>query len=102
MSTPGAGTGMKVNFNTISQAQQDVHATSTRIDGLLDDLRQYLAPLVSTWEGVAAADYNAMQARWTSATTDLNVVLGQISLLLGEANSGYQFAESTNAGSWHA
>ncbi len=92
--------GITVTFGTISQAQSDVSNTVSRMDQQFDDLRQFLAPMVSTWEGGAAADYQVLQRRWDTAATDLNGVLGQISQLLGQAHASYTATESANAQMW--
>ena len=92
--------GITVTFGTISQAQSDVSNTVARMNGQLDDLRAFLAPMVGTWEGGASSDYQVLQKRWDSAAADLNTVLMQISQLLGQANQGYQATESANASVW--
>ena len=92
--------GITVTFGTISQAQADVSNTVTRIDQQLSDLRQYLAPLVASWEGGAATDYQALQRRWDGSANDLNAVLGQISSLLGRAHESYTVTESSNVSVW--
>ena len=92
--------GITVTFGTITQAQGDVANTVSRMDQQLNDLRQFLAPMVATWEGGAAADYQVLQRRWDTAANDLNGVLGQISQLLGQAHAGYTATESANARMW--
>ena len=93
-------TGTTVTFGTISQAQSDVSNTSARMDGQLNDLRSYLAPMVGAWSGGASDDYKVLQQRWDGAAADLNAVLMQISQLLGQANQGYQATEQANASVW--
>ncbi len=95
-----AATGITVTFGTIAQAQGDVSNTVARMNGQLDDLRAFLAPMVSTWEGGASSDYQVLQKRWDTAAADLNTVLMQISQLLGQANQGYQATEMANASVW--
>jgi 6 kDa early secretory antigenic target len=92
--------GITVSFGTVSQAQGDVANTVARIDQQLADLRNFIAPLVATWEGGASTDYQTLQKRWDNAANDMNVVLRQISQHLGQAHEGYQMTESANAGCW--
>lgn len=92
--------GITVTFGTIAQAQSDVANTVARIDSQLGDLRQYLAPMIAAWDGGASTDYQALQKRWDSAAGDLNMVLGQISQLLGRVHDGYRATESANASAW--
>jgi 6 kDa early secretory antigenic target len=92
--------GITVTFATIQQAQGDVAATVNRVDGQLNDLKSYLAPLVASWEGSASTDYQTLQRRWDSASSDLNRVLAQISQMLGQTHDTYQQTESANRGIW--
>jgi WXG100 family type VII secretion target len=92
--------GITVTFGTISQAQGDVSSTVSRIDSQLNDLRQFLAPLVASWEGGASADYQVLQKRWDGAAGDLNGVLANISQLLGQAHDGYRSTEMANTAVW--
>jgi WXG100 family type VII secretion target len=92
--------GITVAFGTVAQAQGDVTNTVSRIDQQMADLRQFISPLVASWEGGASADYQVLQKRWDSAATDLNSVLAQIGRLLGQAHDGYRTTESANAATW--
>lgn len=92
--------GITVSFGTITQAQSDVTNTVSRVESQLGDLRQYLAPLVASWEGGASTDYQTLQRRWDSAAGDLNSVLQQIGQLLGRVHDGYRSTESANSACW--
>ncbi len=94
--------GITVTFGTIQQAQGDVAATVSRVDGQLNDLKSFLAPLISGWEGSASSDYQTLQKRWDTAATDLNQVLQRISQMLGETHDNYQAAEARNRGIFSA
>ena len=74
--------------------------TAARISGQLEDLRRFLAPLVTGWEGQAAAAYQAEQRRWDAAAADLAGVLAQIGVALGAANDSYRRVEQVNAARW--
>lgn len=95
-----AATGITVSFGTVMQAQADVANTVSRIESQLGDLRQFLAPLVASWDGGASSDYQTLQKRWDTTANDLNAVLAQISQLLGQAHDGYRQTESANAACW--
>lgn len=95
-----ASNGVKVTFQTIAQAQGDVSNTVARINQQHSDLRNYLAPLVSSWEGSASGDYQTLQRRWDSASTDLNAVLQEISRMLGTAHDTYRQTEQANTAVW--
>lgn len=94
--------GIVVTFGTIMQAQSDVANTVAKIDSQLNDLRSFLAPMVSTWQGGAATDYQQLQRKWDAAAGDMNMVLGQISQMLGSTHDSYRETESRNAATWTA
>lgn len=91
---------IKVTFSALDAAQGDVSTTASRIRAQLDDLRRYLAPMVATWQGQAAQDYQAKQRQWDTAAADLFAVLAQIGVALGAANDSYQQVERANAARW--
>lgn len=96
MSTPE----IKVTFSALGAAQGDVAGTASRITAQLEDLKRYLAPMVATWQGRAAEDYQIKQRQWDTAATDIAAVLAQIGVALGRANDSYQQVESANAARW--
>lgn len=87
---------VRVSFGELSAAQSNITATVNAVNGQLDDLKRFLAPMASTWEGQAAETYNALQRQWDIAAADLNQVLAQIATAVGVANEQYQAAESAN------
>ncbi len=91
---------IKVTFGALEAAQADVAGTAARITGQLEDLQRFLAPLVATWEGQAATEYQAKQRQWDTAAADLAAVLAQIGVALGAANDSYRQVEQANAARW--
>ncbi|RKS72661.1 WXG100 family type VII secretion target [Motilibacter peucedani] len=89
-----------VTFSAIQGAEGDVAATSQNINGQLDDLKSYLAPMVSTWTGAASENYQAKQKQWDEAAAELNAILAQIGKALGDAGQEFQAAENSNASIW--
>jgi 6 kDa early secretory antigenic target len=94
------GSEIKVTFGALSTAQGDVAATASRITTQLDDLKRFLAPMVATWTGAAAQDYQAKQRQWDTAAADISAVLAQIGVALGAAHDSYRQVETTNAARW--
>ena len=88
---------IKVTFGQLQATQEHTQQTVASMNSQLQDLKSYLAPLVSTWEGQAAENYNAKQRQWDTAANDLNEVLAAIGRALGSVNEGYQSTESQNA-----
>jgi WXG100 family type VII secretion target len=91
---------IKVTFGALGAAQSDVATTASRISGQLEDLKRFLAPMVATWHGQAAADYQLKQRQWDTAAADIAAVLAQIGVALGTANDNYQQVERANAARW--
>jgi early secretory antigenic target protein ESAT-6 len=91
---------MLVTFGALSTAESDARTIAGQIDATLDDLRAYLAPMVSTWSGSAATEYNGLQSQWDTAAAELNTVLRTIADALRTANENYGEAERTNTGMW--
>lgn len=91
---------IKVTFGELANAQQNVARTSQQITAQLEDLKRFLAPMVATWSGAAADDYNVKQRQWDTAAADLTAVLAQIGVAVGHANDGYQQVEAANARRW--
>lgn len=96
----GTGSEIKVTFGALAAAQSDVSGTAARIATQLEDLRRFLQPMVATWRGTAAQDYQVRQKQWDTAAADLTAVLGQIGVALGAANDSYRQAENANAARW--
>jgi early secretory antigenic target protein ESAT-6 len=88
---------IKVTFGQLEATREQVSGTVTSVNGLLGDLHSYLQPMVTTWQGQAAENYQAKQRQWDQAANDLNEVLAAIGRALGSANEGFQSTESQNA-----
>lgn len=91
---------IKVTFGELANAQQSVAATSQRITAQLEDLKRFLAPMVATWTGAAAEEYQVRQRQWDTSAADLTAVLARIGVAVGQANDGYQQVEAANARRW--
>ncbi len=91
---------MLVTFGAVEQAASDTDSVAAQISQELQDLRTYLQPLVSTWEGAASGDWQSLQNRWNTSADDLNNVLKQIASNLRIAASNYVNTENTNASIW--
>lgn len=89
-----------VTFGEIEAGRGNVASTASRVQQTLDDLKQFLAPLVSTYTGSAAEAWQAKQAEWDRAAGEIQQVLASIGVALGTANEAYQQAEHSNAARW--
>ncbi|MFZ2598729.1 WXG100 family type VII secretion target [Corynebacterium casei] len=91
---------IKYQFGAISNAAADINSTSSRINGLLDDLKGVIAPMAATWEGESAAAYNVAQAKWDKAAAELNTVLATISNTVSQSNDRMSDVNRRAAASW--
>jgi len=94
------GASILVTFQSIMEASQNTKSTAAYMNQELDQLKRDLAQLKSIWEGQAAVDYKALQAKWDNATADLNQILADISQALDQAHQLYTETENANASVW--
>lgn len=87
---------INVNYAALGTAADDIRNTTTRVNGILDQLKSDIAPLVNTWEGAAQEAYRGKQAQWDQAAEDINRVLASIGTAVNDALSRYQEGESRN------
>ena len=67
---------LSYNFDEIEYTvRQEIHATSARLNGALEDLRAQIAPLQQVWTRDAAEAYRVEQLRWEQAAGALNEIL---------------------------
>ncbi|PFG27194.1 ESAT-6-like protein [Corynebacterium renale] len=91
---------IRYQFGAIDAAATDIQATSARINQLLDELKSFLAPMVSTWEGQSAEAYNEAQARWDKSAAELNTILATISKTVRQGNDQMADVNRAAAASW--
>lgn len=89
-----------VNAQTLNEGASDTDTIAGQIEQQLGDLKGYLAPLVASWSGEAASDYQALQTKWNTSAEDLNAVLRQIAGALRAAADNYVSGEQANSSMW--
>jgi WXG100 family type VII secretion target len=89
-----------VSAQALDGAAGDTDAIAGQIEQQLSDLKGYIAPLVASWSGQAATDYQALQTRWNTSAEDLDAVLRQIATTLRTASESYVSGENTNSQMW--
>jgi 6 kDa early secretory antigenic target len=94
------GGELLVHAETLSTASQNVASAKEELNHKLHDLRTMLQPMIQSWTGQAALDYQARQQQWDQAQTDLADVLGQIGRVLEIAQQQYGDAERANIDTW--
>ncbi|MFJ7912541.1 WXG100 family type VII secretion target [Kitasatospora sp. NPDC096204] len=89
-----------VNFQTVHQAAEEVKASASRIDHLLNDLKGNVTRIASSWQGAAQQGYQAHQAKWDAKANDLQQVCTQIATSLENAAQSYRTTEDANTKLW--
>jgi 6 kDa early secretory antigenic target len=85
-----------VSFPALQQASADIQKALSRLDSQLGQLERDAAPLVSSWDGEAKKAYEQRQARWRSASQDLQAMLRDIKSAVDESAADYQSTEKRN------
>lgn len=91
---------IKVTFGGLEAAAGNISTQAGRVQSALDDLKAYLQPLVASWTGNAAENYNVHQRKWDTSAADLQQVLAAIGAAVSSAADDYRQGEATNAGRW--
>ncbi|MCG5431793.1 WXG100 family type VII secretion target [Mycobacterium sp. MYCO198283] len=92
---------LSYNFDEIEfTVRQDIHATSARLNGALEDLRSQIAPLQQVWTREAAEAYRAQQASWDSAAAALNDILFRLGNAVRDGSDEVAATDRRAAGAW--
>ncbi|HEX5598480.1 MAG TPA: WXG100 family type VII secretion target [Micromonosporaceae bacterium] len=90
-----------VSFPALQQASADIQRALSTLDAQLGQLERDAAPLVATWDGEARQAYEQRQARWRSASQDLQAMLRDIKVALDDSAADYLNTEKKNASLFH-
>ncbi|MBO4207359.1 WXG100 family type VII secretion target [Micromonospora echinofusca] len=85
-----------VSFSALQQASADIQKALNSLHTQLGQLERDAAPLVASWEGEARQAYEQRQAKWRSASQDLQVMLRDIKLAVDESAADYLHTEKRN------
>ena len=96
MSTPG----IKVNFAQVQAGAEQITATATQIDQLIDDLHNQIQDLEHIWEGSAGGDFQHTKQTWETSAHDLQQTLAKIGAAVHSAHEAYLQTEANNSASW--
>jgi WXG100 family type VII secretion target len=92
---------LSYNFGEIEYTvRQDIHATSARLNGVLDDLRAQIAPLQQVWTREAAEAYRVEQMRWEQATAALNEILFNLGNAVRDGSDEVAATDRSAANAW--
>lgn len=89
---------IRYNSGIIEEARMNISTTSAQINGQLDELKGFLAPLRESWEGETRIAYDAAQARWDAAAAEINQTLHKIGQAVGAGNDAMSATDRTQSG----
>lgn len=90
------GAAFNTELPTMSVASSHVFDVNEQVQATLRDLLSRLDPLMSTWQGSAAASFHVLKDRWNDNATKLNEALRSIGDGLVQAEANYAASEDTN------
>ncbi|WP_326547839.1 WXG100 family type VII secretion target [Mycolicibacterium sp. ND9-15] len=94
---------LSYNFDEIEYTvRQEIHATSTRLNGALEELRAQIAPLQEAWTRQAADAYRLEQARWEQAAAALNEILFSLGNAVRDGADDVAATDRSAASAWGA
>ncbi|KUI45114.1 type VII secretion protein EsxT [Mycobacterium sp. IS-1590] len=94
---------LSYNFDEIEYTvRQEIHATSSRLNGALQELRAQIAPLQEVWTRQAAEAYRLEQARWEQAAGALNEILYSLGNAVRDGADDVAATDRSAAGAWGA
>ncbi|VEG44913.1 Esat-6 like protein EsxT [Mycolicibacterium flavescens] len=92
---------LSYNFDEIEYTvRQEIHATSARLNGALEELRAQIAPLQQVWTRQAAEAYRLEQARWEQAAGALNEILFSLGNAVRDGADDVAATDRSAAGAW--
>lgn len=95
---PAAEDGIYIDHGHATSFAEEMMSQTTRISGVIQDLQQSLAPIVSQWLGPDRDVYmNKVQPTWTAEVQSLGQILQSHATTLGNVSDNYQRTVYQNA-----
>ncbi|GHG53791.1 hypothetical protein GCM10012320_24660 [Sinomonas cellulolyticus] len=88
---------MKVDTEAIGSSSQAVAATSERVRGEVQAMRNNLENLRASWEGQASETFQTLVADWSRTQAQVEASLSAIGTALRHAGVAYGDIETSNA-----
>jgi len=90
----------RVVFSAMQQGQADFTRTYSTLQSEIEQLESQLSSNLSEWVGSAQQAYHEAQAQWNAAMANMQSVIQQLGVVIGQANDNYTTAESQNQARW--
>ncbi|MBK5250150.1 MAG: WXG100 family type VII secretion target [Actinomycetales bacterium] len=87
----------KANFGGIATASSDIGTAANNLEQKLNDMDSQLQALRSDWTGEAAESYQRAKTAWTTAISDMKVLLSEIGSQVGQDGQDFQAGDNRNA-----
>ncbi|HJT57917.1 MAG TPA: WXG100 family type VII secretion target [Ktedonobacteraceae bacterium] len=86
----------------LQAASSQFNARAADLEQMLQSVQSQIESLRSTWQGQAAANFDALMAQWTQDVQGINQVLSQVSQHLSQASNSYSETDTTIARGFQA
>ncbi|HLH60119.1 MAG TPA: WXG100 family type VII secretion target [Ktedonobacteraceae bacterium] len=86
----------------LQQASSQFNAKAAELEQMLQSVQSQIESLRSTWQGQAAANFDALMAQWTQDVQGINQVLSQVSQHLNQASQAYSETDTSIARGFQA
>ena len=93
-----SGEIIAVNYGAMEDAARALQAGSSTIENLSAELKSQLVKI--DWEGSDQQAYNAQQAKWDNAMTEIRDLLNQVGGAVNTARQGYGDVETQGVNAW--
>jgi early secretory antigenic target protein ESAT-6 len=90
----------RVQFSAMEQGAADFQRTYASLQSEIEQLESQLNSNLAEWVGSAQQAYHEAQAVWNSAMANMQQILQQLGVVIGQANQNYQQAEAVNSQRW--
>jgi WXG100 family type VII secretion target len=91
---------LKIQYETLQQAQTDLGVAYTAAKNAIDELRVKLDQSLGQWSGDAQTAYVQVKNDWDRAFGHMADVLAQAHVHMGNAHELYQQVERQNVSIW--
>jgi early secretory antigenic target protein ESAT-6 len=90
----------RVVFGAMEQGQSDFARTYSSLQSEIEQLESQLGSNLAEWVGAAQQAYHEAQAQWNAAMANMQSVIQQLGVVIGQANDNYTSAEAQNQARW--
>ena len=90
----------RVVFGAMQEGQADFTRTYASLQSEIEQLESQLNSNLGEWVGAAQQAYHEAQAQWHAAMANMQSVIQQLGVVIGQANDNYTSAETQNQARW--